>query len=173
MTIEPADPRRLSQVAALMPLYMAEAYGAAWHGSEEALRAAAAEGALRILVAANGAETVAGFIAWTPAYDLHWCVAGGAVLDLYVRPEARGRAVAIRLLAAAAARLRLDGGAFLRGTALDTGPGKELYSRAAVCNPATECTLSGRAFRELAELERLPARELVRRLPNAAWNYEA
>jgi GNAT superfamily N-acetyltransferase len=173
MTIEPVDPGRLSQVAALMPLYMSEAYGAEWRGSEEALQVAAAEGTLRILVAANRAEGVAGFIAWTPAYDLHWCVAGGAVLDLYVCPEARGRAVAIRLLAAAAAQLRLDGGAFLRGTALDTGRGKALYGRTAVCNPTMECTLSGRAFRELAELEKLPARELVRRLPSAAWNYEA
>jgi ribosomal protein S18 acetylase RimI-like enzyme len=95
------------------------------------------------------------------------------VLDLYVRPEARGRAVALRLLAAAAAQLRREGGAFLRGTAVGTGAAKQLYDRVAICNPTTECTVSGRGFRELADLENASRRDLVQRLPNADSNYEA
>lgn len=173
MTIVRPDDHGLSQVAALMPRYMAEAYGASWHGSAEALRSAVAKDEVRILVARSRAGRIDGFVAWTSGYDLHWCVAGGVILDLYVCPEARGRAVAIRLLAAAAGQVRTAGGTFLRGTALVTGRGKKLYSRAAVCSETTECTVSGRALRELAELETLPSRDLLKRLPEAAWNYEA
>lgn len=171
MLIRTADDQGLSQVVALMPLYMSETYGAEWHGSEDAIRAAVAAEKLQVLTASR-AERIAGFIAWTPAYDLHWCISGGAVADLYVRRGARGRAVALRLLAAAAASISRDGGAFLRGTAVDRGAGRKLYGRVAVCSSTTECTVGGRAFRQLAELENAPARELVERLPVVPLNYE-
>ena len=173
MTIRSPDKHNLAELAALMPRYMSETYATEWHGSEQALRSAVAAGTLQMLVAAHRAQTIIGFVAWTSAYDLHWCVTGATILDLYVCPEARGRAVALRLLAAVAAKVQGDGGRFLRGTAVDTGSGTQLYGRAAVCNTTTECTVGGRAFRELAELENLPSRELLLRLPDAAWNYEA
>jgi GNAT superfamily N-acetyltransferase len=172
MTIGFPGDATLAEIAALMPLYMAEAYGVDWHGSEQALRAATADGSLRILAATTGPDACVGFVAWTPSYDLHWCVSGGTILDLYVRQEARGRAVALRLLAAAAVQIRSDGGKFIRGTALDTGPGKQLYGRTAVCTATTECTVSGRAFRQLTKLANVPPREIVRRLPDESWNYE-
>jgi hypothetical protein len=86
---------------------------------------------------------------------------------------ARGNAVALRLLAAAAAQLRREGGTFLRGTAVGIGSAEKLYGRAAICNFTTECIVRGRAFRELADLESAPLRELAQRLPNADSNYEA
>lgn len=173
MTIRPPDDVGLSEMAILMPRYMSEAYGAEWHGSVQALRTAVAAGALRILIARRRAMRIAGFIAWTSAYDLHWCATGGTVLDLYVCPEARGHAVAIRLLAAAANRVCMNGGTFLRGTAIDTGSGRKLYGRAAVCDATAECTIGGRALRELAALEQMPSRELVQRLPAPTSNYHA
>lgn len=172
MTIRPPDDHALSQLADLMPIYMSESYGVEWHGSEDALRSAVTLGTLRVLVATSRPGRIDGFIAWTAAFDLHWCVPGGTVLDLYVRREARGRAVSVRLLAAAAAQVGIEGGTFLRGTAVDAGTGKQLYGRAAVCNSTTECTVSGRAFRELAALERLTSREIVQRFPDKAGNYE-
>lgn len=64
------------------------------------------------------------------------------------------------------------GGGFLKGGAVDPVTANRLYTRFAPAfgNPYT---LSGRAFRRLAEFGGASARELVRSLPKKAWNFEA
>lgn len=92
---------------------------------------------------------------------------------MYVEPAFRGRAVGIRLLAAAAASIQDGGGVFLRGMAVPDASVRKLYARAAVCRDTSECTLSGRAFRRLVDLRGLRLRELATSLPEVSWNYEA
>ncbi len=162
-------------VPALVPLwtaYMRETYGDEWHGSPDALRRDAFGRACEMAVAEVDGRLV-GFVAWEPSYDLHHCVSGGEVLDLFVVKERRGKGTAVALLCAAAKAVQSRGGMYLKGGAVATGSGGKLYGRIGVCNPGVDCIIGGRAFRRLAELAGRPAREVARGLPARAWNYEA
>ena len=162
----------LQALPAILRAYMRETYDAVWHGSAEALARDVAAGRCGILVAEAEGEVV-GVVAWTRSYDLHHCVAGGEVIDLYVVPAQRGRGIAPALLCAAAEAVRADGGSYIKGAAVPTGAGGRLYGRVAVCHPEAACIVGGRAFRHLAGLAGRPPREVLRSLPDRAWNHEA
>lgn len=172
MIVRPAREEDAPRLAELLGRYMRETYDTEWHGSRAALTANESESMLRIRVAVDEPDTVVGFVAWSPAYDLHWCVSGGVVLDLYVEPAARGWATALRLLASVASAVRTGGGSFLQGRTVDSPAAGRLYARAAVCEAGVNCTLGGRAFRWLAERQTAPVREFVRGMPDRSWNYE-
>ncbi len=152
--------------------YMSETYQAAWHGTADKLMRAAAGPELSVAVAEQGTGELIGFVAWSPSYDVHHCTSGGTILDVFVTPEARGRAVALMLLCRAAHAIRRDGGVYLQGGAVDGGSGRRLYARSAVCEPGVQCTVSGRAFTRFADLADADIRDAVLSLPNPAWNYE-
>jgi GNAT superfamily N-acetyltransferase len=158
-------------IVALLSDYMHETYSAEWRGEPIAIERDGFGSRFHMAVAARGAEIVA-FIAWTPSYDLHHCLAGGEVLDLYVAPQHRHRGVAALLIAAVCKEVFAVGGRFLKGGAVDSVTAHRLYSR---FTPAfgNDYTLSGRAFRRLAEFVGASARELASSLPKKAWNFEA
>lgn len=104
---------------------------------------------------------------------MHWAVGGAQIADLFVVHSHRGVGVALALLAHAAAAVRSDGGAFLRGGAYDRESTRRAYGRVAVVSPSGETHLSGRAFRGLTDLADLPVRDMLRALPPMAWNFEA
>jgi hypothetical protein len=112
-----------------------------------------------------------GFVAWERAYDLHHCLTGGHVLDLYVARARRARGIAVQLIARAAGIIHGEGGAFIKGGAADHGTGSRLYGRFA---PAfgNDYILGGKAFRHLATQSDLPLRKLVRSMPRREWNFE-
>jgi GNAT superfamily N-acetyltransferase len=164
-----------SDVPALVPLleaYMQEAYGVPWRGSAEALHRDCFGQHCSLLVAQARDGDLIGFLAWMPSYDLHHCVSGADVNDLYVVPRCRGRGVALLLGCAVAAEVAQQGGRYLKGTAVETGTGSRLYDRFGICN-STGCVVSGRAFRRLAELAGHSVRQIVRALPDRSWNYQA
>lgn len=164
-----------SDVDAFVPLlqaYMREAYSVEWSGSAEALHRDALGQRCTVLLASTPDGTVVGFVAWCPSYDLHNCVAGVEVLDLYVVPAVRSRGVALVLACALAAEEAGRGTVYMKGTSLEGGSRRRLYHRFAVCDPGG-CIVGGRAFRRLAELAGRSAREIARSLPERAWNYEA
>ena len=173
MDIRPPEHGDFGPLAGLLERYLRETMRAGWTGSAARLEVAVREGDVRVLLAASGDGSPVGFIAWTDAYDLHHCVRGGTVEDMYVEPALRGRGVGIRLLAGAAGSILEASGAFLRGTAVGEPAVRKLYARAAVCRDTAECTLSGRAFRELAGLRGRTLRELATSLPDVRGNYEA
>jgi GNAT superfamily N-acetyltransferase len=174
LTIRPAAPDDVPVLALMLEDYLRETYGAAWHGTAEALLRDGFGREMEMLVSAAGDDgRVTGFAAWTRAYDLHHCVSGGEVIDLYVAPEMRGRGVALALLSALADEVRRRGGVFIKGSAVSDAAVRKLYARFAVINPGVDCIVGGRAFRRLAELSGRPAREALRLLPELAWNYEA
>ena len=173
ISIRLATPADLPGLVPLFNAYMRETYDAPWHGSADALRRDALGRRCTLHIAAGPNGRVHGFLGWIPSYDLHHCVSGAEVLDLYVAPEARGRGLALALACAVAAAVAQTDGRYLKGGAVDRGAGRRLYARLAACSPNGECHLSGRAFRQLATLAGQPLRSMIRGLPPVAWNHEA
>jgi len=117
-----------------------------------------------LLVATREGQPV-GMVQWAKFYDAFWSMFGVQGEWLYVRPDARGVAIAAALIAELCARARRDGAEFLRGGAL-TDDVARLYERCAIGAPSFECHVSGEAFQVLADLGGRPVREIVRGLPN-------
>ena len=169
--IREASPEDVQAVAALLRAYMLETYHEEWRGSVTGLLQDGFGARFRTIVAARANQAV-GFLAWEKSYDLHHCLGGGHVLDLYVAQRHRARGIAVQLIARAAGVVHSEGGAFIKGGAVDSGTGSRLYGRFA---PAfgNDYILGGKAFRHLATQANLPARNLVRSMPRREWNFEA
>jgi GNAT superfamily N-acetyltransferase len=157
-------------IAGLLRSYMLETYEQAWPGSVERLLEDGFGARFRTLIAADARHAL-GFLAWEPAYDLHHCLQGGLVLDLFVLRQHRARGIAVQLIARAAEVIQREGGAFIKGGAVEGGAGSRLYGRFA---PAfgNDYILGGKAFRHLAAQSRLPVRSLARSMPSREWNFE-
>jgi GNAT superfamily N-acetyltransferase len=166
-TIRLATPTEADATTAggLIDACMRELFAKSWSGTGAQLAADLAAGHIAIALARD-----AGFISWAPGYDLHHCVRGGEVADLYVTPAARGSGLVAQLVAFACAEVARSGGVFLRGTAVASAA--PLYRRVAWSWSSDEIILGGRAFRALADLAGQPARTIVRGLPPPAWNHQ-
>jgi GNAT superfamily N-acetyltransferase len=156
----------------LLEVYMRETFKAPWHGSAEALRRDGFGREFETHVAVTGDGCVMGFVAWTKSYDLHHCLTGGYILDLYVAPGSRGRGVAPAFVCTVAAEILRRGGTYVKGQAVDNRAVQRLYARFAMCFPGADCIVGGRAFRRLAALAGCSARVAARSLPEKSWNYE-
>jgi GNAT superfamily N-acetyltransferase len=169
--IREASPEDVQAVAALLRAYMLETYREEWRGSVTGLLQDGFGARFRTIIATRANQAL-GFLAWEKSYDLHHCLGGGHVLDLYVAQRHRGRGIAVQLIARAAGVIHGEGGAFIKGGAVDSGTGSRLYGRFA---PAfgNDYILGGKAFRHLAAQANLPARNLVRSMPRREWNFEA
>lgn len=167
--ITEATPDVAHAIAALLRAYMLETYQHDWRGSINGLLQDGFGARFRALIAMFEGEPVA-FLAWERAYDLHHCLTGGHILDLYVAPPHRARGLAVQLIARAAGVIHGEGGAFVKGGAVDSGTGSRLYGRFA---PAfgNDYILGGKAFRHLAAQSLLPLRKLVRSMPSKEWNF--
>jgi GNAT superfamily N-acetyltransferase len=172
LTVRSVVPGDVPGVARLVEQFMHDAFTRPWGGSAEALARDGFGAHFEMSVAIAADAELVGFAAWEDMYDLHHCVPGAHVIDLYVAPSHRGIGVALALLADVSAHVRDRGGSFLRGQALPARGLEHLYGRVAVLFPGDECNVGGRAFRALADLAGVPAREAIRRLPEKAWNYE-
>jgi GNAT superfamily N-acetyltransferase len=149
---------------------MLETYHKEWRGSVNGLLQDGFGARFRTLIAAL-AEQAVGFLAWEISYDLHHCLCGGHILDLYVAHRHRSRGIAVQLIARAAGIIRSEGGAFIKGGAVDGGTGARLYGRFAP-SFGNDYILGGKAFRHLAAQANLPVRKLVRSMPKREWNFE-
>ncbi|HVJ20171.1 MAG TPA: GNAT family N-acetyltransferase [Polyangiaceae bacterium] len=126
----------------------------------------------RVVVAELG-QGLGGFVAWDAVYDMHWAMHGAQIADLYVIPSARGRGIALALVAGLCAEAHKDGATFLRGASYDrASPTGRFYERIAVGADSAECHCSGRAFRTLAGLHGQRIRTIVQSLPPKEWNLE-
>src|SRR5687768_10122073 len=151
---------------------MQETYHGAWGGNTDLLEQHLIDSEVEIIVAEKLGREVIGFIAWVDSYDLHWCLKGGDVIDFFVHPSHRGLGAAILLITRLAAEVQEHGGAYLKGGAVDNMAVRRRYGKIAMCLPDGESYVSGRAFRRLAELSDAELREIVRKMPEVAWNYQ-
>lgn len=160
------------RLARLLEDYVRETYRSAWGGTAELLERHVLNNDIEITVAENSAQEIIAFVASIVTYDLHWCMKGGEIIDLYAAPIYRGRGAAMFLAIDLAAEIERRGGKFLKGGAVENSSVRRLYGRVAMCQPNGECYISGRAFRHLAGLSGRPLREVVKNLPETGWNYE-
>jgi ribosomal protein S18 acetylase RimI-like enzyme len=172
MNVRAATTDDVPAIAELMSQYMQETFQCSWHGSARALREDGFGKHFHTLVAAQDIKVI-GFCCWNACYDVHHTMPGGNIIDMYVLPAYRGRAVAVQLVAHAATDIAAKGGHFVQGQAVETGAGKRLYKRLAMSFPGTNCIVGGRAFRALTELAGRDARTICATLPPHEWNYEA
>ena len=164
-----------SDVPALLALlnpYMQETFGTPWQGSAEAINRDGFGNEFDTVVAVSGTAQIIGFASWTWSYDLHHCITGGDIIDLYVLPIHRGRGVAPALIFAIASQILRKGGKYVKGKAIENRVVQRLYKRLAVCFPGADCVVGGRAFRCLTELVGQPPKRAARSLPDKSWNYE-
>lgn len=156
----------------LLEAYMQETYHGAWGGNIRLLEQHLSHHEVEIVVAETGSRELVGFVAWIDSYDLHWCLKGGDVIDFFVDPAHRGLGAAILLIVKLAADIQERGGAYFKGGAVDNPVVRQLYRKVAMCLADGESYVSGRAFRRLAESSGKSLREIIKNLPEAAWNYE-
>lgn len=168
--VRDAGPEDAAQLAGLLDEYLQETFRRPFAGSVEALARDVLGREARTHVAVVDAELV-GFAIWQSAYDVHHCVRGGQLLDLYVMKEYRGGAFAPELLLATLVAVKREGGVFLRGQGV-SAQGDRLYDRFAMTFAGTEFIVGGRAFRELAALQGKPLREALRAIPPKSANFE-
>jgi GNAT superfamily N-acetyltransferase len=161
-TVREANADDVRGIAALIQVYMLETYHDDWRGSIPALLKDGFGVRFRTLLAARETQ-LAGILAWEKSYDLHHCLTGGHILDLYVVPEHRFRGIAVQLI--------LKASQIIKGGAVNTGTGSRLYGRFAMAF-GNDYILGGRAFRHLATLPDLSVRQLARSMPEKQWNFE-
>ena len=106
---------------------------------------------------------IVGMGQWRLGHDMFWGWFFVEAEWLYVRPRCRGSGIAAALVAAICGHGRRAGAQFLHGGGGE-GPQK-LYERVAIGMESRECFVSAKGFQVLADLEGLPVREIVRRLP--------
>lgn len=170
--IRQAERGDVARLEELLRAYMRETYHGAWGGTAQRLERHAFGAEVEIIVAQAPDGAVCALAAWVRTYDLHYCMKGGEVIDLYVCPPHRGRGVALLLLVGVAASIREREGTYLKGGPVDDAAVRRLYRRVAMCFPGGDCYVSGRAFRHLAGLSGRSLREMVGDLPETGWNHE-
>ncbi len=82
--IRKANSEDVPRLAKLLADYMQETYQGAWGGNADLLKRHLTESDVEILLAETPSREIAGFLSWTSTYDLHWCMKGGVIVDLYV-----------------------------------------------------------------------------------------
>jgi len=161
----------LAPVARLLDDYVRQHLNmAAWPGSLDTFKRDYASGCFNMIVLYRQ-ETIVGFAAWTRSYDLHHCVHGALLLDMYIAPAYRCQGLGAALICAIAAEITRLGWTYMRGQAL-SGPAARLYGRVGIRFGANEYNVSGQALRQLASLVGQPARDILRGLPTQAMNHQ-
>jgi GNAT superfamily N-acetyltransferase len=169
--IRKADRSNDPTLGELLEAYMRETYHGAWGGNIQLLEQHLASNEVEIIMVETLNRKVIGFAAWVSSYDLHWCLKGGDVIDFFVCPSHRGRGAAILLITKLAGDVQQHGGAYFKGGAVDNPVVRRLYQKVAMCLPGGETYVSGRPFRRIAELSGESLRDIIRKMPEATWNY--
>ena len=170
--IRAATSKDVSTLSELLEMYMQETFRQPWRGSPEAIERDGFGVEFETIVAETSKGELIGFAAWALSYDLHHCIRGGEIIDMFVNAEYRGRGVAAALLAAVAAAVHRKEGKYLKGQAVENAVSRRLYARVAVSFPGADYIVGGRAFRKLAELAGRRVRAIIHGLPQKEWNYD-
>jgi GNAT superfamily N-acetyltransferase len=148
--------------------YTREAFSVDWPCESDRLRDALT-GIVTILLAVTP-QGIVGFVAAVDDYDLHHCLRGLRVIDLYVARKHRGQGVGLRLLAHMAARALTHKFEYLRGEVIENQRTRRFLGRIAIVS-GESINVGGKALRLLAEQRDQPLRQMVRGLPSPHMNY--
>jgi len=170
--IRSAMPEDIPDLEKLLTAFMQETFQRPWGGTSQKLAQDGFGAEFQMAVAETESQQLIAFAVWQSSYDLHHCLKGGEIMDMFVESAHRGRGLAIQLIMAIASQIQQQGGVYIRGQAVENPSVQRLYQRFAHCFPTVECYVSGRAFRQLTELSGKEIRDVVRNLPKPAWNYE-
>lgn len=170
--VRPATLDDLPSLTVLLEAYMQETFQRPWGGTSQKLAQDGFGAEFELMVAEAKPPTPIAFAAWASHYDLHHCMKGGVIIDLFVDPTHRAKGVAAQLMMAIATQIQQRGGEYMTGGAVDSPSAQRFYQRCAHSFSAVECYVSGRAFRRLAELSGQPLSKVVRNLPKVSWNHE-
>jgi GNAT superfamily N-acetyltransferase len=110
------------------------------------------ENAVEILLAETSSREVIAFLAWLPCCDLHWCIKGGVIVNLFVCPQHRSRGVAVLLATYLSRQIQERGGTHLKGGAVENPIVHRLYQRIAMRLSDNEYYVSERVCRHLVSL---------------------
>lgn len=170
LVVRPAQEADLDEVERLIDAFAVGHPAAAHPRSRDALHASYL-GTNRVaeLLVADRAGTLVGMGQWRRIHDLFWGMFGAEGEWLFVAPGRRGLGIGAAIVAAICARAAAAGCEFLHGHAGDADVAR-LYARSAIESPGWSFFLSAAAFRDVARLDGLPPREIVRRLPDPARN---
>ncbi len=170
--IRDATPKDIPHLETLLKAFMQETFQRSWEGTGQKLARDGFGTEFKMVVAEAANHQLIAFAAWASSYDLHHCVKGGEIMDMFVEPAYRGRGVAAQLIVAIATQIQQQGGVYLKGQAVENLNAQRLYKRCSWHFSAIECYVSRRAFRQLTELSNQSSRDVVRNLPETAWNHE-
>lgn len=162
----------IPELEKILTAFMQETFQRSWGGTPHKLAQDGFGAEFEMMVAAADNQKLIAFAAWQSSYDLHHCIKGGEMMDMFVAPAHRGRGVAVQLVIAIATQIQQQGGSYIKGQTVENPSVQRLYQRCARCFPGADCYVSGRAFRRLTELSGQNLREVVKNLPEQAWNYE-
>jgi GNAT superfamily N-acetyltransferase len=170
--IRNATPNDIPDLEKLLTAFMQATFQRPWEGTTQKLAQDGFGTEFQMVVAEAENQQLVAFAAWIASYDLHHCIKGGEIIDMFVDPVHRGRGLAIQLIMAIATQIQQQGGVYIKGQAVENPSAQRLYQRCARCFPGADCYVSGRAFRRLTELSGQRLRDVMRNLPEPAWNYE-
>ena len=126
LAIRPAN-RMDAPLLAAMALALAEEEGRQGRATPDAILLAMREERIYFLIA-EWERQPCGMLMYYAGYDLESASHGAHLADLYVMPQARRQGVASRLVAALAAHVRGEGGAWVSLTVLEANEaGRKLY----------------------------------------------
>lgn len=173
LIVRPAAEADLVAIERLIDAFAAGHPAATHARSRELLRAAyLGPDQIAELLVAERAGAIVGMAQWRRIHDLFWGMFGAEGDWLFVASGHRGSGIAAAIVAAMCARAKAAGCAFLHGHAGDPEVAR-LYARSAIESPGWSFFLSAAAFQDVAALDGLAPREIVRRLPDPARNRSA
>ena len=158
----------MPEMGSLLGRYMGEFLGRPWEGSAAELRDGLGRD-FHAVIACTGYAMV-GFAVWHNTYDVHHCLPGGEISDMYVLPQNRGKGIAPTLIAMVASQVLRTGGRFVKGR-IDKAA-EPFYRKVAIVCEGSESYISGRAFRTLAGRAEAVPQRTIRRFPALSENFE-
>jgi len=100
--IRNATPDDMLALEKLLTAFMQETSQGLWGGTTQKLAQDGFGAEFQMVVAKAENQQLVAFAAWISSYDLHHCIKGGEIIDMFVEPAHRGRGVVIQLIMAIA-----------------------------------------------------------------------
>ena len=97
----------------LLMAFMQETFQRPWGGTPQKLEQDGLGAEFQMVIAEAENYPLVAFAAWISSYDLHYCMKGGQVIDLFVEPAHRGRGIAVRLITEIALQIQQQGGVYI------------------------------------------------------------